>query len=281
MEDRGSRVRRRVASGVWGAVVWLTIGAASAQATERQFTYTYEPETMPQGATEFEQWVTLGAGRGAATGKDNFNTWQLREEFEYGLSDRYTAALYLNTVAESFRNPSTGDDTSNFEFDGVALENRYMVANPADSPVGVALYLEPRYSGTEAELEEKLILGQRHGEWKWAVNLIHATEWDDHLRELKGEAELTAGLTRRLGARWAMGLEFRNHNEFPDYETWASTAFFLGPVLNFTEERWWITLSVLPQIFGKNFHGESDGQRHLVVDEQERINARIILGITF
>src|SRR5438552_18492465 len=32
---------------------------SSVSATERFFTYTYEPETLPQGAWEYEQWVTL------------------------------------------------------------------------------------------------------------------------------------------------------------------------------------------------------------------------------
>ena len=39
---------------VFGAVS-LALGLASASATERYFTYTYEPETMPAGALEYEQ----------------------------------------------------------------------------------------------------------------------------------------------------------------------------------------------------------------------------------
>src|SRR5258706_369203 len=35
--------------------------APAASANERFFTYSYEPETMPQGAFEVEQWVTLRA----------------------------------------------------------------------------------------------------------------------------------------------------------------------------------------------------------------------------
>ncbi len=48
-----------------------------------------------------------------------------------------------------------------------------MVLNPAEHAVGLTLYLEPRYSGDQAEVEEKIILGQRHGNWKWAFNLTH------------------------------------------------------------------------------------------------------------
>ena len=54
---------------------------------ERYFTYTYEPETMPQGAFEAEQWVTLRAGRNKAVGQEDFNRWEFRQELEYGVTD--------------------------------------------------------------------------------------------------------------------------------------------------------------------------------------------------
>src|SRR4030095_4676245 len=191
---------------------------AGARADERRFTYTYEPETLPQGALEFEQWVTLRTQRTKKVGQENFNRWEFREELEYGVTDRYSLALYLNTKAESFRDPATDNDTSEFEFTGISLENRYMVLNPAEHAVGLTLYLEPRFSGEEAELEQKIILGQRHGDWKWAFNLTHATEWEDHFHETEGELEASFGITRDLGKHWSLGIEARDHNEIPEYE---------------------------------------------------------------
>jgi hypothetical protein len=96
-------------------------------------------------------------------------------------------SLYLNESFEHYREPKTGDGHSHFQFDGVSLENKYLVLNPADHAVGLALYLEPRVAGDEAELEEKVILGQRHGNWKWAFDLTHATEWANDFR---GKAKL-------------------------------------------------------------------------------------------
>jgi len=150
---------------------WLSIlaGAASLQtaaATERIFTYSYEPETMPQGAMEFEQWVTLRTQRTKAVGQQNFNRWELREEFEYGVTDNYTVSLYLNSAAESFRDSAAGTDHSSFHFDGISLENRLLVLNPAEHKVGLGLYFEPRFAGDEAEVEQKIIVGHRHGNWK-------------------------------------------------------------------------------------------------------------------
>ena len=61
----------------------------------------FASRTLPKGAAEFEQWVTLRALRNDKVGQDNFNRWELREEFEYGITDRDTISLYLNTAAES------------------------------------------------------------------------------------------------------------------------------------------------------------------------------------
>ncbi len=75
------------------------------------------------------------------------------------MTDKYSVSLYLNTAAESFRdyNQNPAVDTSNFEFNEISFENRYMLLNPADHAVGLTFYLEPGYSGSEAEIEEKII----------------------------------------------------------------------------------------------------------------------------
>src|SRR5580765_8584846 len=114
------------------------LSLAVAQADERRFAYSYEPETMPKGGTEFEQWVTLRTQRSKTVGQQNFNLWEIREAIEYGVSDIYTIELYLNGKSESFRDPVSGTDSSKFSFDGVSLENRVMILNPATYPVGMS-----------------------------------------------------------------------------------------------------------------------------------------------
>lgn len=213
----------------------------------------------------------------------NYNLWEIREELEYGATDRYSVSLYLNTAAESFRdynqNPPT--DHSSFDFKGISIENRYMVLNPAEHAVGLTLYFEPRYSGDEAELEEKIILGQRHGDWKWAFNLTHATEWSDNLHTTEGEVEATAGIARDLNKNWSLGLEVRDHNELPDYRIWENTALFLGPVISYRQEKWWAAFTVMPQIFGANFNGNPGGDSQFELEAHERLNIRLVVGISF
>ena len=268
-----------------------TLLAHGGFASERNFTYTYEPETMPQGALEFEQWTTLRAGRNNQVGQNHYTRWDLKQEFEYGVTDNYTLSLYLNEKSEYYRNPTTNAKTSEFEFDGVSLENKWLVADPAKSPVGVALYLEPRVGNGEFELEEKIILGQRFGkdkEWKWAFNVSHATEWEDSDEagqgtETTGELEFTLGITRELNKRWNLGVELRELSVFPEYKSTSSyTAFFAGPVLKYRQEKWWAAFTFLTQVYGDNQASpDPDGRSNLVLDKLERFNARLIVGIDF
>ena len=269
-----------IVTGLVAAVFCL----AAARADEKRFTYTYEPEVLPKGGMEFEQWITLRTQKtaGGEVQQDNYNLWELREELEFGVTDNYSLSLYLNFAAESYRDVSQSPavDHSTFDFKGVSLENRYMVLNPANHAVGLTLYLEPRFSGDEAEIEEKIILGQRYGDWKWAFNLVHATEWTDNLHSLEGEVEADLGIARDLGKNWSLGIECRNHNELPDYRIWENTALFVGPAVSYRQEKWWAALSVLPQIFGANFNGNPGGNSWLELEAHERLNVRLILSFT-
>ena len=269
---------------LWAAIAGCSLGLGIAQADERRFTYTYEPEVLPQGGMEFEQWITLRTQRtsDAEVKQGNYNLWELREELEYGVTDNYSLSLYLNFANESFKDHSQDPPVtiSEFKFQGVSLENRYMVLNPAKHAVGLTLYLEPRFSGDEAEVEEKLILGQWLGEWKWAFNLVHATEWSHNLNSVEGELEADLGIARNLGKNWSLGVELRDHNELPDYSLWENTALYVGPVLSYRHEKWWAALSVMPQIYGANFQGNPDGNSWLELEGHERLNVRLLFSLS-
>ena len=266
------------------ATILAACAVINANADERRFTYSYEPEVLPKGALEFEQWVSLRSQRTSAgsVGRENFNRWDIREELEYGVTDRYTVGLYLNARNDSYKNAKVDPRTevNSFDFKGFSIENRYMVLNPADNPIGLTLYGEGTFAGDEAELEQKIIIGQRHGDWKWTVNFIHETEWEHHFDEMKGEVELAMGITRDLNPNWSVGLEVRDHNELPEYETWDNTAIYAGPVVSFRQEKWWATLSFMPQVYGRNFNGNPDGYRNLDLARHERYTARLLIGIS-
>lgn len=258
-----------------------TLFAASASADNRVFTYSYEPQTEPKGEWELEQWFTARLMRNDAVGQRDYQKYEFRTEVCYGVTDRYTTALYINDKFETYSDPGTGATTSKNRFAGISWANRYMVLDPLQNPVGLTLYLEPTYDGEHFELEQKIILGQKHGDWRWAVNFIHETEWENDFREKVGEFEFTAGVARQLSRRWAIGLEFRSHNEIPEYDKWESSALYFGPVISYRRQQWWAAFAVMPQIFGANYGGNPDGNSSLDLADHERLNIRLLAGFTF
>src|SRR5215831_8482959 len=82
---------------------------AELRADERRFTYTYEPEVLPKGGVEFEQWLTWRTQRtsGGEVQQGNYNLWEIREELEFGITDNYSLSMYLNAASvESYSDKS-------------------------------------------------------------------------------------------------------------------------------------------------------------------------------
>jgi Putative MetA-pathway of phenol degradation len=257
-------------------VASLLMSFLAARADERLFTYVQEAEVLPKGGLEFEQWLTHR--RGKADGV--FARWDFREELEYGLTDRLTAAGYLNFKSTHSEGVSSENgDKSGIEFEGVSTELKYQLLNPNTKPIGLLLYGEATYNGEEFELEEKLVLQKNFGEkWVAAFNVTLEEEWAFTPTDTEEELalELTAGIAYKLTPHWALGLEGRNVRKFPDFDSEKSSAWFVGPALHYGSSKWWATLTVLPQVSGR-----PDTRSGLNLDEHERIEVRLIAGINF
>lgn len=111
--------------------------------------------------------------------------------------------------------------------------------------------------------------------------MIHETEWEENFHETVGEFEATFGLSRELTPNLWLGLEARNINEIAEYKDWESSAVYVGPAMHYRRENWWATLTVMPQVWGKDYDGNTDGTSGLDLAHNERINIRLIFGIHF
>ncbi len=249
------------------ATAALLIPSAELRADERLFTYSYEAEVLPKGGLEFEQWITNRSGRDGG----RYTRWDLREEIEYGLTDRLTTALYLNFRSVSSEGVEGVEDGSDFTFKGVSSEWKYQVANPNRSPIGVLLYGEVTYDGDEVGLEEKIILQKNFGErWVAVVNFTFEQEWEFEATgtESKAEIEVSGGLACRITPQFSLGVEARAVREFPEWEEAEDTAVFVGPALHYATANWWATLTVMPQVT-QNYDGF------------EQLETRFIAGFNF
>jgi len=240
-------------------------------ADERHFTYTYEPKVLPAGALEFEQWTTLRAGKEDGI----YSRWDLRSEFEYGITDALTSALYINFKSLHIDRDSEQEDE--FEFSGLSSEWKYKLLDPTADPLGVVLYGEVSTDLEELELEQKLIVGKNIGDWIFAFNAIVEEEWEFEREgtEKKLELEFTAGAAYQVTDRFSIGLEVRQANEFPDMDSLEHSALFAGPAIHYSTDDWWLTLTVLPQIVA--FEGTTGDSLNL--DEFDRVSVRLLIGI--
>lgn len=263
------------------AVVLTSIGCMGsglygsfAQANERRFTYTYGSDVLTAGTFELEPWTTFRLGR-----DHYYNRQDYRLEFEFGVADRLQTAWYWNfTVVNQ---DIDGGRKSDFDWQGVSWEWKYKLLDPVADPMGLALYLEPSFGPTEAEVEFKLILDKRIGDFYAAFNAVFDHEWNYEekgatKREIDLEADL--GLAYFITPAISVGVEARNHNEIPAGKGWVHSALFVGPVVSYATKTWWATVTVLAQLpaLKKNATGST-----LILDEHERVNARLLFGVPF
>lgn len=164
---------------------------APARAGDAIFSHTYLAETLPQGAKEVEQWITFRSKRSQGT----YNLTQTRTEFEYGVTNRWTLALYANAYSVTAQNNNSvasrnnytavgdGDEVSGggpvtagpyvpsaeslpvpsarykkSAFESLSVESIYQFLSPYKDGLGLAGYVEATAGSKTQELEFKLLL---------------------------------------------------------------------------------------------------------------------------
>jgi len=137
-------------------IAWALASAPRLEAGQRRFTFIYESTTSPQGQFEVENWVTWKNGR------DSGNKVEFRHEIEYGVTDRFQAALYLADW-EVNDSKAGGDAGAHAAFQDTAVELIYSLSNPVTDILGSALYGEFKIGPEHIELEGKIILQKNFG----------------------------------------------------------------------------------------------------------------------
>jgi hypothetical protein len=174
-----------------------------AQASEPVFADTYLTDIVPKGSREFEQWLVHKNGK--ANGE--YSEWYTRTEFEFGLTDRFQLAAYLNARRQNvYRTSADGRTEANFvpeefsynhpferyrdsRFVSASLEAIYQLKNPLIDGYGLALYAEPSLGPRFRELELRLLLQKNFLDDRLilAANVI-----------LEGEEKLKTGVANQL-----------------------------------------------------------------------------------
>lgn len=258
------------------ALVVIITGTAEAQ--DRFFARTYTSNVLPKGGIDLELWHTSRFGHL----NQFYNAQDQRMEIEVGLGKNWQTAFYFNRYQSRFSTSDQGTSTSN-EI-GFSNEWKWRASGPSRK-TGVALYGEWGIKGgDEIELETKLILDRRFGKNLIAFNAVgeyeKEFEWDNskvQSAEWESPVELDLAYMYNMNPSFGVGFELRNHNEISS-AGWEHSVLFGGPTINYRGNNWFVIANYLPQWV--NLHKTSIAPGNKVLDEHERTEVRILVGIS-
>ena len=226
---------RAVAFGVGGSII-----ATNAFAGVRHFTFLYEAPTSPPGSVEMENALTWGR----TTNPERSDQIDFRHEFEFGVTDKFQASVY---VADwSYSRDAKHD---RFTYSDTAVELIYNLTNPIVDPVGLSIYQEYKAGRRFFEWESKLIAHKNLGRWILAYNGTLEAVWQgEGLNEREGELQQALGASYEISPRCSVGLEFLHEFIFPDWhDNERIRNVFVGPNVSYRRGSWFVTMTALAQ----------------------------------
>jgi len=213
---------------------------AAALGGARHFTYIYEAVTSAPGSVEMENWITWNR----TSDPQRVDEVDFRHEFEFGLTNRFQASVY---VADWFyaRDPKH----SGFTYSDSAIELIYNLTNPVVDPIGLSIYEEIRAGDRIFELESKVIAQKNFGAWIFAYNATLEAVWEgDGWQTPNGELQQALGASYEISPRVSVGAELLHEFVFPDWRDREHIRnVFVGPNISYRHGSWFVTITALAQ----------------------------------
>ena len=239
------------------------VPAAAAHADRRAYGTTYEAVTAPKGELDVETWNTF-APQGEVDGGAASRGLRSMIELEYGITDRWDAALY------NMLDVTSGDTDSGYA--GFKIETRYRPTDRGEWIVDPVFYLEFQQlfrGDANQKYEGKLIVAKDIGNVNIAANLALEEErttepaWNT-------EVEYAAGTSYALSPAWILGAEVFGKAEKGEMggvenRTWAGPALSWAGGGRGALRGVWVTLA---------------GGAGLT-DDSDSYYARLIVGLQF
>ena len=294
-------LRRLTLAALCGAAV-----AVPAHADENLFGYVRGSELIPAGGWELYQKATQRADKGLG----DYTAYDYETELEYGVSDRFNVggalqALSLDTKGLSINGYLPGDrDTT--KFSGVEVYGKYNFLRPAADGIGLTTRygLEYQWIDKHSGRDKKTVSGEfdvllqkyfLDAQLVWVGNVgVEGTYADrepiDNLPadfewptdpEMELELKVGTGLSYRFAPKWYVSAEVLYETEFETEVGQERWSVFAGPSLHYGDQKWWATLTYLPQIRGggEQYDGQRDTDLHLI--EKTKHEARLKVGFNF
>ncbi|MBC8378187.1 MAG: hypothetical protein H8E62_03345 [Planctomycetes bacterium] len=227
----------------------MVLTGSMSYADRRGYVWTYEYQTMPQGTSEVEYYLTHKISDFHK--QKNKNTWDHYVEYEYGLTDHWDVAVY-----QTWRQTNTKTDDK-FEYNGSKFRTRYRIGEKGQFPIDLLLYAEyilPDGSDGAEKFEGKLIFAKDIGKWNVAYNQIYEKEVKNGHEFEHGYA---AGVNYEFSPTWKLGIESTGN--------YTEEKYYLGPTVSWASQNYWVNFGALR---GLN-------------DRSDDLQFRMIIGIPF
>jgi len=247
----------------------MLLAPLAASANERHFSYTYESAVLAPGERELEIWTTGQSGR-----ESRYTRLDERIEFEMGLLNGLQTSFYLNLSAVA--QDSGFGDLDKSTAVSVSNEWKWRLLDGAVDAIGLGLYFEVTAGVDELELEGKIIVDKRIGNLLLAVNFVAEHEWEYGLTTTGKDLHLDGYLAASwfFTPRFSVGIEAWNANTISEGQ-WEFSALFLGPVVSYTGDGWWVTFTALPQLPAPR---PVEGGGNKVLTDLEKFQARLLFS---
>ncbi|MFM2290767.1 MAG: hypothetical protein RIS29_580 [Bacteroidota bacterium] len=255
----------------------MIMSIATTYAQDRLFTYTYQSNVLNKGQREIEVWNTF------RTGKQNyFARLDNRTEFEIGLGKNLQTAFYLNLSTKTNAVDLAGSKIFQTENEiSFSNEWKYKLMDPVANPIGLALYGEYGIGVNEYELEGKVIVDKKIGNFTVAANAIYEMElepeYSNNELELEAEehkADLNISAAYALSPKFNLTIESAYRNVIAKGKL-EHSALYAGAGLSYSSDKFLLNFTVMPQI--SSFKGENTGAK-LNLNEFEKVQCRLLFS---
>jgi hypothetical protein len=299
-------MRLRVLTATAAMMLTMAVGL-DARADENLFGYVKGAETLPKGAMEAYAWTTVRSDKG----QGHYRAVDVETELEYGLTDRFTVAgalqfLSIDTSGLIIDGYLPKAESYAMKPSGLELKGKYNFLSPAKDAIGLAVQATAEYKWRDPHSgQDKSTLSANfdlilqkyfmEGQLIWVGNAgMEATYADrafipglpagfDWPTDPEMEIELKAGtgLSYRFAPGWFIGAEALYETEFETEVGQERWSIFAGPNLHYGGEKWWATLTWMPQLAGggEMYAGQTDTNLHLI--EKTKQEVRLKLGYNF
>ena len=235
----------------------------TAGADPRPFTFSTDTYPVGKGGWEYEQWVTYKASK---EDESDFQRFEFRHEFEFGLADNFDLAVYLPSWSYE-----DSKDRSGTRFGSVDVEGVFYLSNPVTDFLGIGLYAETKIGEDSLAFENKLLVQKDVGNWVFLYNLVLETGIEGVFHDAEDENEIEGELKHTFGAAYAvtpsifLGAEAIIESVYADWSEYEGTSVYAGPVVSLRNlGNFWITATPTVLLTQED-EDEADFQLRMIV----------------